>query len=215
MHLNHARSLTDDLRPGSFVLMKLSISADIGLGEPSAADGYVTWLDVRAYDQAGALLGSARVALVHVGEIADAHGDLWPALRGTRLELLHDAYFSQGWYSDEFADGAGIDLLYVEKLSIEEPWRAKNLDLAIVRRLSDTIGSGCPLVAMKYQDAYEAAHWSRLGFSSSTPGRSSGLMHMKLGYRHARVVDATGSGDFEVLEAATAVVGYGDRRAQN
>jgi hypothetical protein len=200
--------------------MKLSITADIGLDEPSldgAERGYVTWLDVRAYDtkeNGGGLLGTARVALVHVGEIADAHADLWPALRGTRLEALHDPYFSQGWYNDEFADGAGIDLLYIEKLSVEAPWRDKNLDLAIVRRLSDTIGSGCQLVSMPYKDAYEAAHWARIGFTSSTPGRSTGLMHMKLGYRHARVV-ATGTGEFEVLPTTSTVVAYGDRRAQN
>jgi hypothetical protein len=190
--------------------MKLSVTADIGLHEP----GYVTWLDVRATDPGGDLLGTARVALVHVGEIADAHGDLWPALRGTRLEVLHDPYFTSGWYRDEFADGAGIDLLHVEKVSVEERWRDRNLDLAIVRRLSDTIGSGCQLVTMGYRDAFEAARWARLGFASSTPGRSSGLMHMKLGYRHARVV-ATDTGEFEIVPTASEVVGYGDRRAQN
>jgi hypothetical protein len=199
--------------------MKLVITGDIGLSEPSVDQGYVTWLDVKAFDRelrtgsTRALVGSARVALVHVGEIADAMGDLWPALRGTRLEALHDAYFESGWYSDEFADGAGIDLLYVEKLAIEEPWRSKNLDLAIVRRLSDTIGSGCQLVSMPYRDAFEAAHWAKLGFASSTPGRAAGLLHMKLGYRHARVV-ATET-DFQVLPTTSEVVGWGVRRAQN
>ena len=63
--------------------------------------------------------GTARVAIVHVGEIADAHGDLWPALHGTKLEPLHDAYFAQGWYKDDYADGAGIDLLYIESIEID------------------------------------------------------------------------------------------------
>ena len=175
--------------------MKLSISADIELNEPSVDRGYVTWLDVRAHDSSRVLLGTARIALVHVGEIADAYGDLWPALNGTRLEALHSTYFAQGWYNDDFADGAGIDLLYVDRISVEEPWRKRNLDLAIVRRLCDTLGSGCQLASMVYPDAYEAARWGRIGFTPSTPGRTSGLMHMKLGYRHARVVDATGSGD--------------------
>jgi hypothetical protein len=52
---------------------------------------------------------------------------------------------------------------------------------------------------MPYGDAHVAGHWGRLGFALTKPGRPNGLMHMKLGYRHAQVVDATGSGDFEVL----------------
>lgn len=181
--------------------MKLSISADIELDTPeSATRSYVTWLDVRIGDSTpGRTYGIARVAVVHVGEIADAHGDLYPALRGTKLESLCDAYFSQGWYKDEFADGAGIDLIYVESIEIDAAHQHKNLDLAMVRRLCDTLGSGCQLAVMPYRDALAAGHWGRLGFALTTPGRTSGLMHMKLGYRHAQVVDATGSGDFEVL----------------
>lgn len=191
--------------------MKLSISADIEL-DPSggATRSYVTWLDVRITESTpnrhlssptptDCIHGVARVALVHVGEIADAHGDLYPALRGTKLEALCDAYFSQGWYKDDFADGAGIDLLYVESIDIETSHQHKNLDLAMVRRLCDTLGSGCQLAVMPYRNALAAGQWGRLGFAISTPGRPNGLMHMKLGYRHAQVVDATGAGDFEVL----------------
>ncbi len=176
--------------------MKLSISGDIALDQPSKS--YVTWLDVRIGEDLQTF-GMARVAIVHVGEIADALGDLYPALRGTKLEALCDAYFAQGWYKDDFADGAGIDLIYVESIEIDAAHQHKNLDLALVRRLCDTLGSGCQLAVMPFADALTAGHWGRLGFSLTTPGRTSGLMHMKLGYRHAQVVDATGSGHFEVL----------------
>ncbi len=192
--------------------MKLAISADIELDEPTVENGYVTWLDVRAYADDRTPLGSARVAIVHVGEISDAHGDLWPALRGTKLESLHDAYFQQGWYNDDFADGSGIDLLFIERVTVDDG--CKNLDLAIVRRLADTIGSGCQLVVMRYGDAFEAAKWARLGFTPTTRGRSSGLMHMKLGYRHARVVD-TGTGTFEVVPTDGNPPTSLDRRAAN
>ena len=121
--------------------MKLSISADIELKTPGTKGGYVTWLDVRLGD-ADRTYGVARVAIVHVGEIADAHGDLWPALRGTRLEALHDVYFVDGWYKDDFADGAGIDLLYVESIELDESARNKNLDIAMVNRLAQTIRDG-------------------------------------------------------------------------
>jgi hypothetical protein len=170
--------------------MKLSISADIELKTPGTKGGYVTWLDVRLGD-ADRTYGMARVAIVHVGEIADAHGDLWPALRGTRLEALHDVYFADGWYKDDFADGAGIDLLYIESIELDESARNKNLDIAMVNRLAQTIGSGCQLVVMGYHTAMEAAHWAQLGFAVTTAGRGAGYMHLKLGYRSNGMVEET------------------------
>lgn len=177
--------------------MKLTVTTDIDLAG-SGGTRYVTWLDVRIGDGAQSY-GTARIALVHVGEIADAAGEVWPALQGTRLESLHDVYFSQGWYKDDFADGAGIDLMFIEHITIAPEHQHKNLDLALVRRLCDTLGSGCQLAVVGYTDALRAARWGKLGFAISTPGRPSGLMHMKLGYRHARVVDPTGSGHYEVV----------------
>ena len=146
-----------------------------------------------------ATYGVARVAIVHVGEIADALGDLYPALRGTKLEALCDAYFSQGWYKDDFADGAGIDLLYVESIEIDAAHQHKNLDLAMVRRLCDTLGSGCQLAVDAVPRRARRGSLGPPRLRADHAGRTTGLMHMKLGYRHAQVVDATGSGDFEVL----------------
>ncbi len=184
--------------------MKLSVTTDIDLRGPQKS-GYVTWLDVQVSDGVRAH-GTARIALVHVGEIADAAGEVWPALHGTRLEAIHDVYFSQGWYKDDYADGAGIDLLYVEHITIDEEHEGKNLDLALVRRLCDTLGSGCQLAVVAYGSAEHATHWGQLGFAISTPGRTNGLMHLKLGYRHAQVVDATGSGDYEVVSTTDSFV---------
>lgn len=191
------RSLTLARRVWNGEVMKLSITADVSLHEPTLKQGYVTWFKVVVSD--GVLTyGDARVALVHVGEIADAHGDILPALQGTKLEPLHDVYFERGWYKDDYADGAGLDLLFVDSIEIAADQREKNLELAVIRRLCDSIGSGCQLAVMRYSSALEAAHYGQLGFSISTAGRPSGLMHMKLSQRHARVVDA-GSGVFQVL----------------
>jgi len=209
MHEGSAVALTRAISPGTLVIeMKLSIRADLPLDHSRGGSRarYVTWMDVEVTEEGESrvVIGTARVALVHVGEIADAHGDLLPALHGTPLEPLADAYFAQGWYKDDYADGAGIDLLYVESVEMSEAHRARNIDLAMVRRLCDTLGSGCQLSVMPYSTAAVAAHWGRLGFSLTTPGRGRGLMHMKLGQRHARVVDANGTGDFEVLPSGVA-----------
>jgi hypothetical protein len=188
--------------------MKLTINGDIQLDHPDREDG-VTWLDVRAVgsapagsDAAECCYGVARIAIVHVGEIADAHGDVPSALRGTPLEAVAAAYFSHGWYKDDYADGAGIDLLYIESITMDAARPHKNLDLAIVRRLCDTLGSGCQLAVIPYEDARNAPHWGRLGFAITTQGRTRGLLHMKLGQRHAQVVETSGSGDFEVVPVA-------------
>lgn len=189
-----------DGRSPGMMNMKLSVMTEMDLDGSQNNGRYVTWLDVRLMSDDGARsFGSARIALVHVGEIADAAGEVWPALLHTRLEPLHDVYFAQGWYKDEYADGAGIDLLFIDHVRVDEEYGGKNLDLALVRRLCDTLGSGCQLAVVAYGDAQAAAHWGALGFAISTPGRTTGLMHMKLGYRHAQVVDATGSGDFQVV----------------
>lgn len=178
--------------------MKLSITADVPLDEPSLKQGYVTWFKVLVSD--GVLqYGQAKVALIHVGEIADAQGDLLPALKSMKLESLHDVYFERGWYKDDYADGAGMDLLYVESIELAPEQRDKNLELAVIRRLCDSIGSGCQIAVMTYGTARDAAHFGQLGFEISTPGKMQGLQHMKLGHRQARVVDTTGTGAFQVL----------------
>ncbi len=182
--------------------MKLTVRADIDLDTTDAtkaASAYVTWLDVDVADPVTNARGTARVAIVHVGEITDALGDVAPALQGTALEPIARAYFAEGWYRDEFSDGAGIDLIYVASVEMNDEALARNVDLAMIRRLCDTLGSGCQLAVMPYTSPLDAAHWGRLGFSLTTSGRANGLMHMKLGYRHARIVDSTGSGDYEVL----------------
>lgn len=187
--------------------MKLTITADVSL-DAGGDSSFVTRFDVRATrtdepcvlvrEGSGDAQGSLRAAMVHVGEIADAQVDLHRVLAAARIESLHDVYFESGWYRDEYADGAGIDLLVIEDLVVDRTQRARNLDLAMVRRLCDTIGSGAQLAVLPYGDAREAARWAALGFVPSTPGRSQGLLHMKLGFRTARVVD-TGAGHFEVM----------------
>jgi hypothetical protein len=184
--------------------MKLSVHADIALdAAASGSSARVTWFEVKLEaEPGGRTCATARIAIVHVGEIADAGADIARALREAGLGFLGDAYFHEGWYRDDFADGAGIDLLFVESVTVEEVHRTKNLDLAMVRRLCDTLGSGCQLVVMPYRDAAAAGRWAMLGFSPSAQGRMSGLMHLQLGYRHVEVIDVTGAGDFEVATIA-------------
>lgn len=186
--------------------MKLTISADIDLAGSRTHARWVTRLEARVTDGDTVAL-VARLAVVHVGEMADALGDLAPTMKDARLEAVHDIYFEDGWYKDDFADGAGIDLLFVESIMLGEGMAERNLDLAVIRRIAETLGSGCQLVVQPYRNALEAARWAPLGFTVSTHGRTAGLMHLKLGQRNADIVQDE-SGVYEIRSNGAAIEAF-------
>jgi len=172
--------------------MKVSIHTQLDLGcDIASAPSVATWFDAYVHEEPIAARqalercqSSARFAIIHVGELADYYEDIhWPASH-TPLASLVDLYFAEGWYKDEFAEGAGIDLLYFAST----PDRAANrpptaVDLALVRRICDTLGSACQLAVIGYGNAAAAAAWAKLGFEITTKGRTSGMMHLNLGFR--------------------------------
>jgi ribosomal protein S18 acetylase RimI-like enzyme len=190
--------------------VKLIIRAKIDLDEPTVGGGFITWLTFQIgqdADEEGESLsgadpvGRGQVAIVHVARVLEAEEDLWGVLDADsgEMEALHSVYFEESWFKDEFAGGFGDDLLYVSELEIEPAWQGRNIELAVVRRLCDTLGQGCELAVVRYTSMEEAGSWERIGFEVSTPGKPRGLMHMSLGYVNPRVVDLDGSGRFRVV----------------
>lgn len=59
-----------------------------------------------------------------------------------------------------------------------------------MRRLCDTLGSGCELVVVAYEGEAEAKLWRSMGFAK-TPGRQ-GLMHLSQAFVQPRVVPVRG-----------------------
>lgn len=208
MELGRSCALTIPGGVENVKVMKLAVTTEIDLEGPPTT-GYVTWLNVEVTGDGRSCeaplphepsrVRRARVAIVHVGELVDAEGEVRSALRGTRIEAIYEEYFNQGWYKDEYADGAGIDLFFFDELTFDEHALQKNLDLALVRRLCDTLGSGCQLAVVPYRDAENSSRWAKLGFVVSTPGRTHGLMHLKLGQHQTRLIDTSGRGDYEVV----------------
>ncbi len=186
------------------------------VGEPDEDDGIITRLYCMIYDvtesddddggEKEVEIGGAEVAIIHVGQ-ADNHGvslvDALDADSG-ELEALYWVYFDEnGEYKDKFVAGGGRDLLYISDVKIEESYRERNVDLAIVRQLSRSFGGGCELVVIPYESEPDAKRWSTLGFVVSTDGEPTGFMHHQQAFVAPRVVETDEPGRFKVVPNLT------------
>jgi hypothetical protein len=180
----------------------LSIASAMGrIDEPSTLDRFVTELhiDIDLYwvevDESEHLreIGEVEVVLVHVGAAYASGENVYDVLRAGKVNLaaLHDVYFERGWFRSEFVDGAGVDLLYIASAWMTRPWEGRNIELAAVQRICETIGAGCKLVAKPFASSSEAKHWMQMGFEVSTHARGgSRYMHRSQAQQHPRVVPA-------------------------
>ena len=192
------------------MIVKVIVTTELELDEPTVDAGFITWMDIEIradeYENeegeepkpVDAYIGRGSVALIHVGGAGE---DLWDALDADsgEMEALHNVYFEDGWFKDEYAEGAGSGLLYVSEISIEPAWQGRNIELAVVRRLCETVGQGCELAVIPYESAKEIEHWGQMGFEVSTPKKSTGYMHMKLAYRLPRIVRSDDQDRYNVV----------------
>ena len=184
--------------------MHRRITTEITLDEPDADEGLVSWLDIEVLDdrldEEQAVVGRARVAIIHV-EVAG--GRLFFALDADsgELESLYEVYFEGDSFREEFFEGVGQDLLYVSEIELVPSSRGWNVELALVRRLCDTLGTGSALVVVRCADEPEAAAWRTMGFER-TRG-TSGLMHLRQSLVQPRVVRVEGEGQFRVVPVAS------------
>lgn len=174
-------------------MLRVIVETELSLGEPNVDHGLVTWFDVRimaGHGDESVGMGQARVARIHVGEASNLGEPLFQVLDADsgELEALYDVFFEEDWFRDQFAMGAGSDLLFVSHIDLKPGWEGRNIELALVQRLCDTIGGGCELAVMPYESESEIAHWQRLGFILTTPERRVGYLHLSLGAKSPRVV---------------------------
>jgi len=215
--------------------MKLRVATEIGLDEPNAGAGFVTWLDIDVLadaedreeqegdddeqegdgdeqdepedeeegEEEDEPIGRARVAIIHVNEALDHGENLVEVLDADsgELEALSGVYFEDGILLPKFAEDAiGANVLYIADVFIDEEWRRRNVDFALVRRLCDTLGAGCALAVLPYETEAEEEQWGRMGFQITEPAaKGGGYMHLPLGLRNPRVVDREHTGRFRVV----------------
>jgi hypothetical protein len=201
-------------------MIRLLVSARISVEEPSTDGGFITWYDVLiqrdapGVDDDGAngddlekveQIGRAKLAIVHVGALFDTDDtslyDVLDAESGD-LEALYSLYFDdEYWFRDEFASAAGVDLGYIQELTIDAAWQGRNIDLAVVQRLNETLAAGCKVLVMALSSPEAVEHWEQMGFEVPAGEDSEPrLVHLNNEGTHPRVVAAPHEEDrFEVL----------------
>jgi hypothetical protein len=185
--------------------MYAEITTELRLGEPGVDEGLVTWLEIVIVepDEHGtdADVGEARAALLHVGQALDLGEDLWCVLDADSgsLESLSSVYFDKYGFREEFAAGKGSDLLFIENIEIKAPYEGRNIELALVRRLCDTVGEGCELAVIEATTQAEAARWQRMGFEMTQLGSTKGFMHLNLSRRQPRIVETEDRGCYRAV----------------
>jgi len=185
--------------------MRMRLSADIPLSEPNVDSGLITWLSIDIFPddapESAAPIGHATVARIHIGNALDSSESILDALDADsgELEALYDVFFEDNWLKDEYLEGSGPDLLYVSEIDLAPAHQTRNVDLALVRRLCDTLGQGCAIAVIPYASQADIDHFTQLGCEVSTPGAPEGYLHLPLGNRTARVDDPDQPGVFKIL----------------
>jgi hypothetical protein len=168
-------------------MLTLDIQTTLLLDEPTSDDGFVTWLEAAVIDddftaEHTTKVGHAHVALVHVGMIADAGRSLRDVLHADsgELAILYEIYFEDDWIrGDLIAGGKGSDLLYVSELELDVAYTGRNVDVAIILRLCDTLGAGCAIAVVPYAPDDELERWFAAGFKVTEPAQPGDV-----GYLH-------------------------------
>lgn len=186
--------------------MKALVETELSLGEPSAVQGLVTWFRAQVVDDSegggGTVVGRGRVGRIHVGMAAGVGASLSDALAADSAELseLCGVFFEEDWFRQQFTEGTGSDLLYLSEVTFAPGWQARNVDLALVRRLCDTLGQGCELAVLRAGSEKVSRRWQRLGFRSGS--EESGFLHLPLGSPRARVLASQDDRSFCVISPA-------------
>jgi len=92
-------------------------------------------------------------------------------------------------------------LLYVEHIDVADEGRVKLLDVAVVRRLADTLGMACSLVVLDGDELRRLPQSQRLGFSTVKTGPAPSLVLNQSG-RALRVREAVALDSFEIAPPA-------------
>ena len=194
-------------------MIRLSVSTRIAVAEPSTDGGFITWFDVLIQrdapvgDDGGAgsddleegdekveQIGRAKLAIVHVGALFDRDDtllyDVLDAESGD-LEALYSLYFDkeEDWFKDEFGSAAGVDLGYIQELTLDPAWQGRNIELAVVQRLNETLAAGCKVLVMAVSLPEEVTRWEQMGFEVPAPeGGEPDYVHLNNAGTHPRVV---------------------------
>ncbi len=182
-------------------MLGLVISTGIAVGPPSPSDGgFITRhkIHVFTFDKEEredtpppVEMGRIELAVVHVAAADESAASLGDVLycAGPDFRKLHDTYFDEfGLFRHPFRSSPGAGLAFVERITLDPPWLGRNIDLAIVHRLRQTLAEGCKLLVVDSASREEAEHWMQIGFEHSRAGQEHGFMHLS-GRGHPRIAE--------------------------
>ena len=187
-------------------MLRLRLEADLTLGEANEDAGLVVpWVArVEWYEDPEGppeVIGTVRARVIHYGEALNLGVTLDDAMDGA-LAALSAAFFTDaGWLREEFEEADGDALLYVEHIDLADEWRAKLLDVAVVRRLADTLGMGCSLVVLHGDELRRLGSWRALGFVTVNGGPES-FLALNQSHRAPHVRETVEPDTFEVIPPA-------------
>ncbi len=174
-------------------MFTLDIATQTRLSRPDADSGFVTWLDITVISHDHATdeetkVGTARAAIVHVGAIANSEESLADVLDADsdELEALYGIYFEDNWIRADVAEAVGgSDLLYLSTHELAKCSAPEAVVVSIVRRLCETLASGCGLAVVPYSENERIAHWLAAGFKITVLTRdgATGYLHLDTGLR--------------------------------
>lgn len=182
--------------------MDLEVEACIPLDEPTADAGFITWFNVAMFEgnedegEERVKLGQGLLAVVHAGSC-----DVWEACDAdsTDLEAIGVVYYTaDGCIREDLAEGKGQDVMYLYEVKVNEG-APPGIDYAVVRRLADTIGTGCALVTFIAESDEEAKHWQRMGFERTETDVEGTFLHLNLAHNNPRIARDDATGGFKVV----------------
>lgn len=180
-------------------VLVLKVETEIPLADPNEDFGFVTRLaiSVREFDSpTGTPIGTAEVALIHCAEALNKGVSISAVLDedSEELAVLHGVFFEDDSLKEEYNNGVGLDVLYVETLELHPDWRGRKIEEAVVRRVFDVWGTGCAIGVMVLASPDESSRWEAMGFElvDDAEGTTSAALFvvMDLSLRQPMVVEA-------------------------
>jgi len=81
-------------------------------------------------------------------DICDADSQIWCDLFGAFLTNGDGG--EPGFYKEDFAECCTGDVLLIEDIDVDVPYKDRGVEMAIARRIIETFGAGCDLVVYWY-----------------------------------------------------------------
>jgi hypothetical protein len=193
-------------------VLVLKVETEFPLAEPNEDFGFITRLAVtiREFDApTSAPIGTAEATLIRCSEALNRGVPIFEVLDADSQDLadLYPVFFEDGSLKDAYANGVGMDVIYVAVPTIHPDWHGRKIEEAIVHRVLQVWGAGCAIGILDATSPDDVKRWETLGFQlvedqGGAEGTTEPLLFIDLSLRQPTVVEADDEAHtFQVAEA--------------